>query len=208
MDGVNKNNKFSKLHIILLIIFIIAFLLSSIKAKDYSIWFFEAFPAFVGVIILIFTYKKFRFTDFVYILILILTIIILIGAHYKYGGMPLFNWIKNTHGLKRNNYDRLGHFMQGFVPAFIIREIMIRKLKFKKGLMLSIFVVCLCLTLSAFYEIIEAGSCLLYGKSPEEFLDFQGDELDTQWDMFMALMGAIVSVSMFSKMHDKYIHNL
>lgn len=208
MDKVKKNSKFNKLPVILLIIFIIAFLLSPIKAKNYSIWFFEAFPAFVGVMILVFTYKKFRFTDFIYVLILILTIIILIGAHYKYDGMPLFNWIKNTYGLKRNNYDRLGHFMQGFVPAFIIREVMIRKLKFKKGPMLSILIVCICLALSSFYEIIEAASSLLYGKSPEEFLAFQGDELDTQWDMFMALTGSIISVSIFSKIHDRHMHNL
>lgn len=202
-----ENNKLEKLHIILLVIFILSSIASAIKPRDYSIWFFEYTPAFIGVMILIFTYKKFKFTNFVYILILILTITILIGAHYKYSNMPLFNYIRDMYHLKRNDYDRYGHFMQGFVPAFIVREILIRKFKFKKGILLTIVVICICLAISGFYEIIEGASCLLYGRTPEDFLEYQGDKLDTQWDMFSALIGAITAVTVFSKLHDKSIFN-
>lgn len=200
-----KNNKLKKLHIILLLIFIFSSIVSAIKPRDYSIWFFEYTPAFIGVMILIFTYKKFKFTDFVYVLILILTITILIGAHYKYSNMPLFNYIRYIYHLKRNDYDRYGHFMQGFVPAFIVREILIRKFKFKKGALLTVIVICICLAISGFYEIIEGASCLIYGRTPEDFLEYQGDKLDTQWDMFSALIGAIMAVTVFSKVHDKSI---
>nr|WP_269144044.1 DUF2238 domain-containing protein [Clostridium guangxiense] len=196
------------MHIILLIIFILSSVISAIKPTDYSAWFFEYTPAFIGVMILIFTYKKFRFTDFVYVLILILTITIIIGAHYKYSHMPLFNYIRDVYHLKRNDYDRYGHFMQGFVPAFIIREILIRKLKLKKGIILSILVICICLAVSGFYEILEGVSCLIYGRLPEDFLEYQGDKLDTQWDMLSALIGSIFAVTAFYKVHDRSIKRL
>lgn len=205
---VKRNNKSRKLHLILLILFILAYLVSAIKPRSYFIWFYESFPAAVGVLILIFTYKKFRFTSFVYVLILLTTIIMLIGAHYKYDNVPLFGSIKNLYGLKRNYYDRLGHFMQGFVPAFIVREALIRKFKFKKIKMLPIFVVCICLSISAFYEIIEAGIGIISGKSAEEFLGLQGDILDTQWDMLMSLIGSLIAVLIFYKIHDRHIYRL
>lgn len=202
---IDKKQKVKKLHIILLILFVIFSIMSAIKPRDYSIWFFEYTPAFVGVIILIVTYKKFQFTDFVYILILILSIIMMIGAHYRYSNMPIFNWLKSLYNLKRNDYDRLGHFMQGFVPAFIAREILIRKFKLKKRALLSLMVICICLAISGFYEIIEGISCRIYGEAPQNFLEFQGDLLDTQWDMFCALMGSIAAVTLFYKIHDKSI---
>ncbi len=208
MTKIKEHRKPKILHIILLMIFILSSTMSAIKPKSYSIWFFEFLPALIGAIILIFTYNKFLFTDFVYILILILTIIILIGAHYKYSNMPLFNLIKEAYNLKRNYYGRFGHLMQGFVPAFIIRELLIRKIKLKKGVILSIIVVCICLSISSFYEIMEGMSCLIYGRSPEDFLEFQGDKLDTQWDMFCALLGSILAITIFHKVHDKSICNL
>lgn len=208
MTNVEQKRKIKGLHVILLIIFILASIISAIKPTDYSTWFYEYTPAFIGVIILIVTYRKFRFTDFVYVLILILTITILIGAHYKYSNMPLFNYIRDVYRLKRNYYDRYGHFMQGFIPAFIIREILIRKFQIKKQLLLSILVVCICMAISGIYEIIEGASCLIYKRSPEDFLEYQGDELDTQWDMFCALIGAILAVTAFYKIHDKSIRKL
>lgn len=203
MIEIKQNTKHKPLHIFLLSLFIIFYILSAIKPLSYSIWFFESLPAFVGVALLVFTYNKFMFTDFIYILILILTTIMLFGAHYKYSQVPLFNLLKQVYNLKRNYYDRFGHFMQGFVPAFILRELLIRKLKLKKGTILSIIVVCICLSISAFYEISEGISCIIYGETPENFLEFQGDNLDTQWDMFCAFVGSILSVSIFHKFHDK-----
>lgn len=208
MAKVEHHNKVKGLHVILLIIFILASVISAIKPIEYSAWFYEYTPAFIGVMLLIFTYRKFEFTDFVYVLILILTITILIGAHYKYSNMPLFNYIRDVYHLKRNNYDRYGHFMQGFVPAFIVREILIRKFKVKKQFLLSVLVVCVCLAISGFYEIIEGASCLIYKRSPEDFLEYQGDKLDTQWDMLSALIGSILAVTAFHKIHDRSIKKL
>lgn len=208
MNGVKENNKPSRIHIILLILVTIVFILSAIKPKSYLVWLLEAFPVFIGVIILIFTYKKFRFTNFVYILNLIQIIIILIGAHYTYGDVPLFNWVKEVYGLSRNHYDRLGHLVQGIIPAFIVREILIRMLKFKKGIILGILVICVCLSISAFYELIEWGVASVSGESADAFLGLQGDKWDTHWDMLLALTGAIITVSIFYKVHDKYISKL
>ncbi|AKN31034.1 membrane protein [Clostridium carboxidivorans P7] len=208
MTKVKKDSKPKKLHLILLILFVLCSIISAIHPKNYSAWFFEFLPAFIGFIILIFTYNKFKFTDFVYELILILTIIMLIGAHYKYSGVPIFNSIKQAYNLKRNYYDRFGHFMQGFIPAFIIRELLIRKIKLKKGIILSIIVVCICLAISGFYEILEGAACIVYKRAPEDLLEYQGDKLDTQWDMFCALIGSILMVTKFYKIHDTNINNL
>jgi Predicted membrane protein len=203
MSGAKERNKSSRAHIVLLILFSIVFVLSVIKPKSYFIWFLEAFPVVIGVIILIYTYKKFQFTNLVYILILIQIIIILIGAHYTYGDVPLFNWIKETYGLSRNYYDRMAHLTQGIIPAFIVRELLIRKIKFKKGIILSILVVCICLSISASYELIEWGAASLSGSSADDFLGIQGDKWDTQWDMFCSLIGSIITVVIFSKVHDE-----
>ncbi|MBC2398638.1 DUF2238 domain-containing protein [Clostridium tetanomorphum] len=200
--------KETKIHITLLLIFGLALIVSAIKPKSYLIWFLEAIPIIIGIGILIVTYKKFQFTTFVYILILIQTIFMVIGAHYTYVDVPLFNWIKEAYGLSRNHYDRFGHLMQGIIPAFIVRELLIRKLKLKKGLILSILVVCICLSISAFYEIIEWGIAMFSGKPLEDFLGLQGDEWDTHWDMFLALIGSIITVFIFYKIHDKYINKL
>lgn len=208
MDNCKENNKLNKTHVILLILFFAALIISVIKPKSYFTWILEAFPIAIGVSILVFTYKKFRFTTFVYILILIQIILILIGAHYTYGDVPLFNWIRKAYGLKRNHYDRFVHFIQSFIAAFIIRELLIRKLKLKKGIILSILVVCICLSISAFYELIEWGIALIAGKMANDFLGFQGDIWDTQWDMFWGLIGSIISVSNFYKIHDRYIDKI
>lgn len=205
MNGYKENNKPNRTHVILLMLFFAALIISVIKPKSYLIWILEAFPIAIGVSILIFTYKKFRFTTFVYILILIQIILILIGAHYTYGEVPIFNWLKKAYGLKRNYYDRFTHFIQGFIYAFIIRELLIRKLKLKKGIIVSILVVCICLSTSAFYELTEWGIALIAGERANAFLGFQGDIWDTQWDMFWALIGSIISVSSFYKVHDRYI---
>ncbi|WPC40273.1 DUF2238 domain-containing protein [Clostridium sp. JS66] len=195
----------SKIHSMFLIIFFIVFIWSAIYPKDSFTWFLEVFPAIIGIIIIIFTYKKFRFTTFVYGLMLIHAIILLIGGHYTYAEMPLFNWIKDSFHLSRNYYDRLGHFAQGFIPAFISREILIRKAYLKKGKMLLFIVICICLAISAAYELIEWLVAEVTGSAADAFLGTQGDVWDTQWDMFFALIGSMSAVFMFSKIHDRCI---
>ncbi len=198
----------NRIHKNLLIIFFIALIWSAVNPKDVFTWFLEVFPAILGVGVIILIYSRFKFTTFVYILILIHTIILIIGGHYTYAEMPLFNWIKDVFNLSRNYYDRLGHFAQGFIPAFIVREVLIRKVYLKRGKMLNFLVVCVCLAISASYELLEWGVAEATGSAADAFLGTQGDVWDTQWDMFFALIGAVISVSMFGNIHDKYIKRL
>lgn len=202
------NNKVRYCHGTLLIIFFAVFIWSMLNPKDLFTWFLEVLPAIIGFVIIVSTYGKFKFTTFVYVFILIHTIILMIGGHYTYAEMPLFNWIRDTFSLSRNYYDRLGHLAQGFIPALVCREILIRKSIVKKGKMLSFVVVCICLSISASYELIEWGVAEATGEAADAFLGTQGDVWDTQWDMFMALIGSITALSLFSSVHDKYINLL
>lgn len=199
------NNKVRYYHRTLLIIFFAVFIWSMLNPKDLFTWFLEVLPAIIGFVIIVSTYGRFKFTTFVYGFILIHTIILMIGGHYTYAEMPLFNWIRDSFGLSRNYYDRLGHLAQGFIPALVCREILIGKSIVKKGKMLSFVVVCICLAISASYELIEWGVAEATGEAADAFLGTQGDVWDTQWDMFMALIGSITALSLFSSVHDKYI---
>lgn len=205
----NKNAAIGdRLHIVLLIIFFIVFIWSAVNPKNLFTWFLEVLPAVIGVIVITITYSKFRFTTFVYVLILIHTIILMVGGHYTYAEMPLFNWIRDTFNLSRNYYDRLGHFAQGFIPAFIAKEVLIKKSYLKRSKMLNFLIICICLSISASYELLEWGVAKATGTAADAFLGTQGDVWDTQWDMFLALIGSIVSASVFGKVHDKYIEKL
>ena len=128
---------------------------SVINPKDYFTWFLEVFPALIGFIIIALTYKRFRLTPLVYLLILVHCIILMVGGHYTYAEVPLFNWIRDTFGMARNNYDKIGHLAQGLIPAIITREILLRKDVIKSKSWLNFIIICICLAISAFYELIE-----------------------------------------------------
>ncbi|ATW28517.1 hypothetical protein DCMF_10255 [Candidatus Formimonas warabiya] len=181
---------------------------SVINPKDLFTWFLEVIPALIGLIVLTLTYNRFRLTNLVYILILLHAIILIIGGHYTYAEMPIFNWIRDTFDLARNYYDRLGHFAQGFIPAIIAREILLRKAELKPSKLLSFIIISICLAISASYELIEWGVAEATGSAADAFLGTQGDVWDTQWDMFMALLGAIISLVSISNLHDKYLRKL
>lgn len=195
-----------KLHLLLLIIFIGALIWSVINPKDLFTWFLEVLPALIGVALVIYLYPKYKFSNFVYVLILIQALVLIIGGHYTYAEMPIFNWIKDIFGLSRNYYDRLGHFVQGFIPAIIVREVFIKNKVINKKKYLFFIVVCVCLAISASYELFEFIITQLTGSSTEAFLGTQGDIWDTQWDMLMALIGALTSLSLFSSYHDKKLN--
>lgn len=178
---------------------------SGINPHDYFTWLLEVSPALIGLAILAATYKRFKFTELSYWLILIHCIILIIGGHYTYAEVPLFNWIRDTFELSRNHYDKVGHFAQGFIPAVIIREILIRKSPVKQGKWLFFIVVSVCLALSAFYEFIEWWVAVLSGTAAEAFLGTQGYVWDTQSDMFLALLGAVISLIVFGKLHDRLL---
>jgi putative membrane protein len=178
---------------LLLVCFGLVFVWSAIYPHDYFTWFLEVFPIFIALPLLIVTYKNFPLSNLVYFLILLHAIILMIGGHYTYAEVPAFNWLRDTFHLSRNYYDRLGHFAQGFVPAIIAREILLRKSVIMQGNWLFFIVCCICLSISACYELIEWRVAVASGKSADAFLGTQGDVWDTQWDMFTALVGAIVA---------------
>ena len=199
------NKKKDTLPFILLILSIIILLLTGYNpAAGKLSWFLEVAPALIGIIVLILTYRRFQFSPWVYCCIFLHTLILIYGGYYTYAKTPLGNWIKDLFELGRNHYDRIGHFVQGFFPAFVIREIFIRQVKIKQKGWLIFLVVATALGLSAFWELIEWGS--VYVVAPDvgvAFLGSQGDIWDAQWDMFLALIGASIAVLFFSKWHDK-----
>lgn len=179
------------------------FVWSAINPHDYFTWILEVFPVLIVLPLLIATYRKFPFTQLVYVLILLHAIILLVGGHYTYAEMPLFSWLRDYYGWDRNYYDRLGHVAQGFVPAIVTREILLRASPLRSGKWLFFLVVCVCLAVSACYEFLEWWVALASGSDAVAFLATQGDIWDTQWDMFLALLGAISAQALLAKLHDK-----
>ena len=194
--------------ICLLAIFATVFVWSAIKPHDYFTWFLEVLPALVALPILFKTYRQFPLSSLAYILILLHAIILLVGGHYTYAEVPLFNWLRDTFELNRNYYDRLGHFAQGFVPAMIAREILMRKSIVKSSKWLFFIVCCICLSISAFYEMIEWWVAVASGTNADAFLGTQGDVWDTQWDMFIALIGAVLAQIILKRAHNTSMRGL
>ena len=178
---------------------------SGIDPADYTTWFLEVFPAIVGAAVLWYTRVSFPLTTLVYSLILVHCVILMVGGHYTYAEVPLFNWIQDAFDLSRNNYDKLGHFAQGFIPAIITREIVIRKDVFNDARWRNFFIVCFCLGFSAFYELIEWWVALMSEEAADAFLGTQGYVWDTQSDMGWALFGAVIALQTLGRWHDKQL---
>lgn len=196
------------LHIALLLIFLLTLTWSVINPKDLFTWFLEVIPALIGLAVILITYNRFRLTNLVYVLILLHALILVIGGHYTYAEMPLFNWLRDNFHLARNYYDRLGHFAQGFVPAIISREILLRKSPLQRGKLLSFLVISICLAISASYELIEWGVAEATGSAADAFLGTQGDVWDTQWDMFFALCGGVIALLTLRNFHDSVLKQM
>jgi putative membrane protein len=184
-------------------LFFISFVLSAIHPKEYFTWFLEVIPALIGFMVLAVTYKRFAFSNFTYFFILLHCIILFVGGHYTYAEVPLFDWIKEVLHQSRNNYDKLGHFAQGFVPAMIVRELFIRKAVVANKSFFNFIIVAICLAISAAYEWIEWWVSICTGDGGDAFLGTQGYVWDTQSDMLLATMGAICMLVFFSKAQDK-----
>lgn len=189
-------------------IFFIVLIWSGIDPKDYYTWILEVMPALIALVLLLVTQRRFRFTNLSYALILSHCIILMIGGHYTYAEVPLFNWLKDAFDLSRNNYDKVGHLAQGFVPAIVAREILIRNNVVENKYWLITFVISICLALSAIYELIEWLIAELSGESAEAFLGTQGYIWDTQSDMGWALIGILLSLFLLSHYHDRQIENI
>ena len=188
-----------------LIIFFATLVWSGIHPKDFLTWVLEVMPAVIGFVVLVVTRHKFPLTSLAYILILVHCVILMVGGHYTYAEVPLFDWIRDWLSLERNNYDKVGHFVQGFVPAIIAREILVRNVVIVGKGWLSFIVVCVCLAISAFYELIEWWVALMSEEAAESFLGTQGYIWDTQSDMLYALTGAIVALVLLPRLHDRQI---
>jgi putative membrane protein len=197
-----------KLHLSLLTSFLALLVWSVIKPHDLFTWFLETVPAMIALVILIATYRRFRLSNLAYVLIWIHAIILLVGGHYTYADVPLFNWIRDTFHLSRNHYDRVGHFAQGFVPAIIAREVLLRKSPLKRGKLLTLIVISICLAISAMYELIEFGVSMATGSAGDAFLGTQGDVWDTQRDMLMCLIGAVTALVTLSGLHNRSLQSL
>jgi len=186
-------------------IFLVVFAWSAIGPHDYPTWFLEVVPAVIGAAVIWYTRDTWPLTRLTYVLILIHCVILIVGGHYTYAEVPLFDWIQETFDQTRNNYDKLGHFVQGFIPAIITREIVIRNNVFNSTRWRDFFIVSFCLGFSAFYELIEWWVALLSEEAADSFLGTQGYIWDTQSDMAYALVGAVLALLLLGKWHDKQL---
>ncbi len=185
-----------------------ALVISGIRPYDRLTWMLEVGPVVVGMLILAATYGRFPLTPLLYRLLLIHALILTLGGHYTYARVPLGFWVQDALDLARNHYDRLGHVAQGFVPAILAREILLRRSPLTPGKWLFFLVVCVCLAFSASYEMFEWWAAVAGGEAADSFLATQGDIWDTQWDMFLALIGAISALVLLGSAHERAIHRL
>ena len=192
-------------HLILLAGVALVLAWSAWQPYDRLTWWLEVFPALAALVVLFATYRRFQFTTLTYILIALHMCVLFVGGHYTYARVPLFDWLRPIFGWHRNHYDRLGHIMQGFVPAIVTREVFIRLHVLKRPSWQPFLVVCVCLAISAFYELIEWWTAEASGSAAEAFLGTQGDPWDTQWDMFMALVGSVSALALLSSIHDRQL---
>lgn len=193
---------------ILLLIGAVALVASGIGPHDRATWLMEVFPIFLGVPVLIAVHSRFRMTPLVYRLVFLHALILMLGAHYTYARVPLGFWIQDLFHLSRNHYDRIGHLAQGFIPALIAREVLLRRTPLKTGGWLFFIVTSVCLALSAFYEFIEWWAALILGQGADAFLGTQGDPWDTQWDMFLAFVGAMLGQILLGGVQDRALRRL
>jgi len=193
---------------ILVALFFVGLIGSAINPHDYFTWILEVFPAIIGFVILLLTFRQFSFTYLTYCFILIHCWILFIGGHYTYAQVPLFNWVRDVFHQTRNNYDKLGHFAQGFIPAMIVREVYIRQNIIQKKTWTPFLTVVVCMAISMCYEFLEWFVSVASGSSGDSFLGTQGDVWDTQSDMLFATIGAICMVVFMSKIQDRQINKM
>ncbi len=192
----------------LLAVATLVFLWSGIGPRDRFTWVLEVAPAVIALPVLYFTRAKFPLTKLAYTLIAIHAVILMVGGHYTYAEVPLFNWIRDAFGLARNHYDRVGHFAQGFVPAILAREVLQRRTPLRPGGWLFTLTTAICLSISALYELIEWLVAISTGEAAEAFLGTQGDPWDTQKDMALCFVGAMIAQALLSRWHDRQLREV
>ena len=198
----------TRLHLALLVIVIAVMTWSGWQPYDRFTWWLEISPGLAAVVLLVATYRRFPLTSLAYILIALHICVLCVGGHYTYARVPVFDWLRPLFGWQRNHYDRLGHLMQGFVPAIIAREVVLRLAVLNRKRWLPFIVLSICLAISAFYELIEWWAAMISGSAANDFLGSQGDVWDTQIDMCLALVGAVAALVLLSRLHDRSLKTL
>jgi len=196
------------LHLALAVFVIFVLAWSGYAPYDRATWWMEVAPALIALPLMAATYRSFRLTDLLYVLIAVHCVILMVGGAYTYARVPLGFDLQHWFGLSRNPYDKIGHFAQGFVPALVAREILLREGYLRRGKMLAFIVICIVMAISASYELIEWGAALGMGQGADEFLGTQGDPWDTQSDMFMALIGGVMALLTMSRLHDRQLEGV
>ncbi|MBI3803469.1 MAG: DUF2238 domain-containing protein [Nitrospirae bacterium] len=194
--------------LVLLALAVVGLIISDVDSYDRLTWILETFPILIGFPLLILSHRRFPLTPLLYRLLFIHAIILMVGGHYTYARVPIGFWVQDLFHFTRNHYDRLGHLAQGFVPAILAREILLRRTPLHPGKWLFFLVTSVCLAFSAFYELFEWWTALVQGESANDFLGTQGDVWDTQWDMFCALIGALTAQLTLSRRHDRELRQL
>lgn len=194
--------------LVLLALAVVALVVSGVGPKDRLTWLLEVAPVLIGAPLLVLTAARFPLTPVLYRLLFLHALVLMLGGHYTYAEVPLGEWAKDVFGLARNHYDRLGHLMQGFVPAILAREVLLRRSPLAPGGWLRLAVTSTCLAFSALYELIEWAAALLSAEASAAFLGTQGDVWDTQWDMFLALCGALLAQALLARLHDRQLARL
>jgi putative membrane protein len=187
---------------------VIGLIVSGIEPVDRLTWWMEVLPVVIALAVTAWTRERFPLTGLAYALITVHAAILMLGGHYTYAQVPLGFWVQDALDLARNHYDRLGHFAQGFVPAIIAREVLLRCTPLRRGGWLTFLVIATCLAISAAYEFLEWGAALAIGADADAFLATQGDQWDTQWDMFLAMLGACTALLLLSRAHDRALTRL
>jgi putative membrane protein len=178
---------------------------SLLLSRDRFTWVLETFPVLLGLPILVLTYRRLRLSDWVYAFLVLHTLILAAGGVYTYAEVPLGFWMRDWFGFARNHFDRIGHFAQGFIPAMLTREVLLRTSPLRRGRWLTFLTLATCLAVSAFYELLETAAAITLGATAEAFLGSQGDRWDAQFDMFFALLGAATYLAFLTRAHDRFI---
>ncbi|WP_018546061.1 DUF2238 domain-containing protein [Streptomyces sp. LaPpAH-108] len=178
---------------------------SAIDVHDRTTWFLETFWVLIGLPLVLLTWRRFPLTGLLCGLLAVHALVLSVGGHYTYAEVPAGDWVRDTFGLSRNPYDRFGHLMQGFVPAILVRELLSRTSPLRGSRWLAPLTVCACLAFSACFELLEWAAAEIGGHGADAFLATQGDVWDTQWDMFCALIGAVLSLLLLSRVHDRQL---
>ncbi|GEC05462.1 membrane protein [Streptomyces spinoverrucosus] len=194
-----------RLPLLLAALVVVALAVSAWEPHDRATWFLETVWVIVGLPLLFLTWRRFPMTGLLCCLLAAHALVLVLGGHYTYAQVPLGDWVRDTFGLDRNPYDRFGHLMQGFAPAILVRELLVRTSPLRGSRWLAPLTVCACLAFSAVFEMLEWAAAVIGGEAADAFLATQGDVWDTQWDMFCALIGATASLLLLSRFHDRQL---